>query len=46
MKTFSKETLLAELIEKYKYLKDRNKTAKQVYEKIMASQPKTEDDVK
>jgi hypothetical protein len=45
MKTFSKETLLAELIERYKYLKDRNATAKRIYARIIASQPKTEGDV-
>jgi hypothetical protein len=41
MKTFSPETLLAELIEKYKYLNDNDATANRVYELIMASQPKT-----
>ena len=42
MKTFSKETLLAELIERYKHLNDNDATAKRVYDKIMASQPKVE----
>ena len=40
MKTFSPETLLAELIKKYEYLNDNNATAQRVYELIMASQPK------
>jgi hypothetical protein len=40
MKTFSTETLLAELIKKYEYLNDNNATAQRVYELIMASQPK------
>lgn len=40
MKTFSAETLLAELIKKYEYLNDNNATAQRVYELIMASQPK------
>lgn len=41
MKTFSTETLLAELIAKYAHLNDNNATANKVYELIMASQPKT-----
>lgn len=41
MKTFSKETLLAELIAKYAYLNDNDATANRIYELIMASQPKT-----
>jgi hypothetical protein len=40
MKTFSAETLLAELIARYAYLNDNNATANKVYEMIMASQPK------
>lgn len=40
MKTFSPETLLAELIAKYAYLNDNDATANRVYEIIMASQPK------
>ena len=40
MKTFSPETLLAMLIAKYAYLNDNNATANQVYDMIMASQPK------
>jgi hypothetical protein len=38
MNTFSKETLLANLIEKYKYLNDNNETANKVYQAIIDSQ--------
>lgn len=45
MKTFSKETLLAELIEKYKYLNDNDATAKKVYDQIIESYSKIESHV-
>lgn len=40
MKTFSAETLLAQLIEKFAHLNDNNKTAQDYYNIIMAAQSK------
>jgi|OpeIllAssembly_1097287.scaffolds.fasta_scaffold446412_2 hypothetical protein len=46
MEPFSKETLLAKLIEKYRYLNDKDATARKVYDQIIESYSKIENHVK